>query len=308
MFELSDKFVEDIIFAMEDQEHALLVDVETGDIVPRDSDGSETEEGDDPASGETTGERRVDPPEWTSRDGFKLMEDFLAFVRQPSVRHELQGALSRGKGVFKTFKAVLSQHEDIERAFRDYKAKAMRRVVAEWYDDRREARGLARIGPEPEDTRDLLASDFQVRVVPLAEARDELIGLVREAGEQAMPSLAAPLAVYEATRLVEEIERCAEGLCARVDDGEGGTIGAAAAFIALTGDRGIGRIVFIGVREGYRRMGLGTALLEALAERLVGKGIDLVVLDSAFVPPEYCGKLAALGYEPYGTRAVARRQ
>jgi len=306
MFELNAKAIEDIIFAMEDQDHGFVIDLESGGIVPDGSDEGGLDEADDPAPGEVGAERLVDPPDWSSRDGFRLMEDFLAFVRQPTVHHELQAALARGKGVFKTFKAVLAQHEDIERAFRDYKAKRMRRVIADWYDDLREARGLARLGPEPEDTEDLLVSDFQIRIAPLAEARGELVGIVHDLVEQALQTLAAPVAVYEEARLVAEIERGGEGLCALVDDGEGGTIGAAAAFRTQAGERCFGRIAFLGVREAYRRMGLGAALLEALSTRLTREGIGLIVLDSAFVPPEYSRKLATLGYFAYGTRAVAR--
>jgi len=306
MFELNDKAIEDIIFAMEDQEHGIGIDLESGGIVPGGTGGSGLDGADDPAAIEGRAEGLVDPPEWSSRDGFRLMEDFLAFVRQPTVRHDLQAALARGKGVFKTFKAVLAQHEDIERAFRDFKTKRMRRVIADWYDDLREARGLARLGPEPEDTEDLLVSDFQIRVAPLAEARGELVGILRDLVEQAMQSLAAPVAMYEEARLVAEIERGGDGLCALVDDGEGGTIGAAAAFRTQAGERCFGRIVFLGVREAYRRMGLGATLLQALSARFASEGIGLIVLDSAFVPPEYGRKLATLGYIAYGTRAVAR--
>ena len=34
MFELSDQIVEQILFAMEDQENASVVDIETGEVLP----------------------------------------------------------------------------------------------------------------------------------------------------------------------------------------------------------------------------------------------------------------------------------
>ena len=43
--------------------------------------------------------------------------------------------------MFKAFKAVLAENEELERAFRDFKIRAMRRTIAIWYDDLREARG-----------------------------------------------------------------------------------------------------------------------------------------------------------------------
>jgi hypothetical protein len=69
VFDLSDKIIEQIVFAMEDQERKTVVDLETGEVLP--------------ASGRKDG-HYADPPSWSSRDGFKLMEDFLSSVRQPS--------------------------------------------------------------------------------------------------------------------------------------------------------------------------------------------------------------------------------
>lgn len=299
MFELNDGAIEEIIFAMEDQDHGMVIDLESGEVLARDSleeEGLEEEGAADFA----------DPPEWSSRDGYKLMEGFLARVRQPTVRRELQAALSRGRGVFKNFKAALAQHEEVERAFREYKTREMRQVIAAWYDDLREARGLARLGPEPEDARDLVASDFDIKLLPLHEARERLLALVREAGDEARSVLPAPVAAYEEARLVAEIESAAEGTCALADDGEGGALGAAVALKVRAEERSLGRVVFLGAREGYRRIGLGTALLEALAQSLGKEGIGLVLLDAAFVPPEFCERLSAFGYACYGSRAFSR--
>jgi len=59
------------------------------------------------------------------------------------------------------FKAALAEHQELERAFRDFKIRGMRRIIVTWYDDLREARGLERLGPEPEDTDELLSSDIE---------------------------------------------------------------------------------------------------------------------------------------------------
>lgn len=306
MFDLNDKTIEEIIFAMEDQEGAMVVDLEMGAVIPRnvlesEEDAESFDEGDIPVE-----ERYVEPPKWSSREGFKLMEDFLALVRLPTARRELQAALSRGRGVFKTFKAVLAAYPEIERAFRDYKVRVMRRPIAEWYDDQREALGLARLGPEPEETEDLVSSEFEIRVTPIAEERGELLTLIREAADEALATLPAPIAAFEAERLEAELEGGNEGFVALADDGEGGVLGVALAFRAFADERSFGRIRFIGIREDFRRIGLGAALLDAIAERFSSEGVSLLAIDSVFLPPEYGERLEARGYAAYGTRAAAR--
>jgi GNAT superfamily N-acetyltransferase len=291
VFDLTEKAVEQIVFAMEDQERESVVDIETGEVLP--------------AAG-LEGERYASPPTWSSREGFKLMEDFLASVRQPSARRELSAALGRGRGVFKAFKAALAQREDLERAFRDFKIKAMRRTIAIWYDDAREARGLERLGPEPDDTNELLASDLSIRTVALAAALPFLGPLIDEVEEECLEYLPEPVAAFEIDRLREEIEAAQDAVVAVADDGEGGALGAALAFRDAVGDRALGRISFAFVRRDFRRMGLGRALLESLSASLRAEGIPLIVLDSPFLPPDMGSAMAALGFKPFGLRALSR--
>ena len=292
MFELNEKAVEQIVFAMEDQERASLVDLESGEVLP--------------AAG-LSGRGYAKPPTWSSREGFKLMEEFLASVRQPSARRELSAALARGRGVFKAFKAALAEHEDLERAFRDYKIRAMRRTIAIWHDDLREARGLERLGPEPEDTDELLASDLDIRILRLEPARDLLASMIAEAEEESIENLPGPVAAFEIARLRADIAAAADALCAIADDGEGGALGVALGFRTVIGDRGFGRISFLMVKREFRRMGLGTTLLGALTKAFEDEGINLVMLDSALLPPELGRSLAALGFVSYGLRALTRQ-
>jgi GNAT superfamily N-acetyltransferase len=291
LFDLTEKAVEQIVFAMEDQERKSVVDLETGDLMPAEGLG---------------GERYAAPPTWSSREGFKLMEDFLASVRQPSARRELSAALARGRGVFKAFKAALAQREDLERAFRDFKIKAMRRTIATWYDDLREARGLERLGPEPEDTNELLASDLNIRIVGMAEGRSLVEPLIDEVEEECLDYLPEPLAAFEIDRLREDIESEGDAVVAIADDGEGGAMGAALAFRDAVGERALGRISFAFVKRDFRRMGLGATLIENLAASLRSEGILYLVIDSPFLPPEMGGALAALGFKPYGLRTLSR--
>jgi len=292
VFELSEKAVEQIVFAMEDQEREMVVDLGSGEVVP--AEGHQ-------------GEEYSRPPVWSSREGFKLMEDFLASVRQPSARSALSAALSKGRGVFKAFKAVLAERPDLERAFRDFKVRAMRRTIAEWYDDIREARGLARLGPEPEDTDELVLSDLDIEILELEEARKYLLPLVAEAEEEGMESLPAPLVAFEIAKLRAEVEGMGGGLCAVAYDGEGGSLGCALGFRTVVGERGFGRVVFLWVKNGFRRMGLGKALLDRATKAFADEGMPMVVLDSAFLPSDFGSGLEKLGYKPFGLRMASRQ-
>ncbi len=292
MFELNEKAVEQIVFAMEDQERSSVVDLETGEVV---------------AAAGHAGEGYAKPPVWSSREGFRLMEDFLASVRQPSARRELSAALGRGRGVFKAFKAVLAERQDLERAFRDFKIRAIRRTIAAWYDDLREARGLERLGPEPEDTDELVLSDLDISIVGFGEARASVLGLVAEAEEESLETLPASLAAFEIARLRAELDSSPDALCALAADGEGGALGAAVGIRGSAGDRSFGRIVFLMVAKDFRRMGLGKALLGALSKAFVDEGIPLVALDSALLPPEFDRSLEASGFRAYGIRALSRQ-
>jgi ribosomal protein S18 acetylase RimI-like enzyme len=287
LFELSDPIVEQILFAMEDQENASVINIETGEVLPA-QEGTEF----------------LPPPSWSSREGFRLMEDFLASVRQPSARRDLGEALARGRGVFKAFKAALAAHPDVERAFRDFKIRAMRRNIAEWYDDLREARGLERLGPEPDETDDLIASDLQLHLVTIAQARHFIHSLIEEAEAESLEYLPSVVARFELDRLRKEVDGGEDGLCALIDDGEGGAIGAALAFRIVQAERSFGRIAFIFVQPEFRRMGLAKALLGGLDKGFRSEGTLTLIFDSAIVTNDFAQGLERLGYKSYGARAL----
>ncbi len=151
-FELTPEIVDQIIFAMEDQEQEFLVDSGTGEIVAGD-----TEAGPGPGS-------LVRPPQWRPVDGYRLMEKFVATLRNPILREELRGALSSGRGVFRSFKDTLKRSKEIERLWFLFKEREMKRIVYEWYNAHREARGLEKQELEEEETDELVLSDFSLEL------------------------------------------------------------------------------------------------------------------------------------------------
>ena len=248
-FELSPEVFDQIVFAMEDQSSNGYIHRRTGALAPQPPDH--------PAE-------FVPLPPWKPVDGFYLMERFVAAVSNRHFRQQLRVALSAGKGVFRSFKNVLKQSRDLEQRWYRFKEKEMRRVVMDWYNQEREAAGLERLGPEPEETDDLTISDFAV--VPATpshldgahvadvEALMELRQVpVRDYVEQRRCELAAP-----GSHLVVA--------CAPQDEVVG---------MAWARERGPGEweLIQLAVIPYYRGLGLAARLLQTLADRAEEHGV-----------------------------------
>ncbi|MFW5695770.1 MAG: UPF0158 family protein [Alkalispirochaeta sp.] len=140
MFEMRDPIVRQVIFAMENQNIRYLMDMTKGQLVRPDT----VPEDERPSSGsEIDPVARYQPlPEWSSADGFQLMEQFVTELHNPIVRDQLQEILVSGKRVFRRFKDALKEYPEVERKFYAFKFLQMRNVVFEWYNSIRELRGL----------------------------------------------------------------------------------------------------------------------------------------------------------------------
>lgn len=289
VFELSTAALERVIFAMEDQAASYLIDLDSGEAVPRGPDA--------PANS-------APPPAWSSRDGFQLMERFQTSLRNPALRAELAAVLGRGKGVFKAFKETLAAWPEAERSFRDYKTRVMKARVARWMDDLREAEGLERLGEPPEELDDLASAEFEVHAAPLPKSPAALADLVEEASQVGHDLLPAADNEHELALLLALLASGTSGHAAWIEDDSGGLIGGAFGIAESRAGRSVARIRFVYLREGYRRMGLGGALLDAVTAAFRAEGFERILLDSLLVPPEYGAALEARGYRPMGVRAV----
>ena len=83
------------------------------------------------------------------------MESFVTSLDNPAYREQLSRALTMGKGVFRAFKDALKQNKEIEKLWFAYKERRLRGVIISWYNANREARGLAKLPAEPEETEEL---------------------------------------------------------------------------------------------------------------------------------------------------------
>ena len=155
--ELTSELTDLIIYGMENQQEYFYLNIETGVVEPE-SQLSET--------ADISESRYEKIPRWSPADGFLLMEKFVDSLRNPVFRERLKSALSAGKGVFRNFKNILKEREDIQRLWFNFKEKEMRARVVEWFELVCEARGLAMLGGEPEETEDLVLSDFRIEPAP----------------------------------------------------------------------------------------------------------------------------------------------
>ncbi|HKK48499.1 MAG TPA: GNAT family N-acetyltransferase [Alkalispirochaeta sp.] len=194
MFEMRDPIVRQVIFAVENQNIRYLMDMNKGQLVrPETVPEGERPERDseiDPAA-------RYQPlPDWSSADGFQLMEQFVTELHNPIVRDQLQEILVSGKRVFRRFKDAIKEYPDVERKFYSFKFLHMRNVVFEWYNSIRELRGmeLLELGAD-EEIDDLVLTNVTIHEahpVPATVIHE----LDRQAFFEALSDHPEPLARY----------------------------------------------------------------------------------------------------------------
>ncbi|GHU71104.1 hypothetical protein FACS189450_06600 [Spirochaetia bacterium] len=258
-FELTEALINDILFAMEDQEGEFLVDTQAGIVVNENDDNFEEEAEEDQPM-----DRYIGLPEWESADGFRLMERFAAGLRNPLVRTELSAALNQGKGVFRAFKDILGRYPEAEKLWFAQKEQEMKRQIIRWYNSLREEWGLARIGGEPEDTADLVLEDFRFRepkVDDTAAAEELHRFCIGEYQKYAAENNIAGIGLEEDSPAAESGAGPAVGLVAETGGGEfAGYISAVRKGSAL-------HINALEVRTEYRGLGIGEALLSRFLEK-----------------------------------------
>ncbi|MDR1468960.1 MAG: UPF0158 family protein [Spirochaetaceae bacterium] len=159
MFALTNEVIDNIVFWMEDQNGCFVINVQTGDVLNIDDeqeDGFADEIADNIAEGDY-----VDLPAWEPTDGFGLMENFTASLKNPPAQKKLAAALNRGRGVFRAFKDAIAEFPEVEKMWFAYKEKELEKTVRTWYAGLCEERGIQKIGEEPEETENLVHEDFQ---------------------------------------------------------------------------------------------------------------------------------------------------
>ncbi len=191
---LSDEFLYQIIFCMEDQANEYCVDLKDGVV-------TEVEFVEDRREREP--QRFLDLPPWYPSDGFRTMEKFVSTLRNPIYRERLRQVLQAGKGVFRQFKDVLHEQPTLERLWYYYKDREIRRRIFHWYERNDEAFRLARLGEEaPEEgSGELVREDFTI--TDDAKPHGEHIQALGELAVAKVHAMELPTANHMAAQLRE---------------------------------------------------------------------------------------------------------
>lgn len=289
IFELSETILERIIFAMEDQTKSRVIDLGTGELVSK------------PA-----GELDVNlapPPAWTPADGFRLMENYCARLKNLELKRALLKALSHGKGVFKAFRQLLSEYPQEDILFREYKNAVLRRYIESWMDDMRESMGLARLGPEPEEYEELLDEEFSVERSALTDLTFDLWPLVEAACSDSLGWMPAAAAILEKTEIQDFLDAHRPDVFIHyIPEAGGRPIAAAAGAVAQAGGRSIGVIRFLYVAKDFRDLGLEFRLLDRIGALYREKGVEHSLVRCLFLRPEIVGLMGAKGLKILGSQ------
>ncbi|MDR0374779.1 MAG: GNAT family N-acetyltransferase [Treponema sp.] len=267
-FELTPALIEDILFCMENQTARFVLDTENSLIV--DKNGATGRE-------DSGGDRYLPIPEWNSSDGFHLMESFAAGFRNPLVRDALQASLEQGRGVFRAFKAALSEFPGVEKHWLAFKRRTMRRTIMAWYNALREYWKMEKIGEEPDETEDLFSEDFIFRGYRAKDA--DVVNALHNTCRAGKPH-----DVGEPVLVVETASHDFVG------------------FIAVKREETILSICNLEVSPEYRGLGIGSELCSRLIQTLEQDHVSKVYMD---LPVEFEGFSRFLyrsSFKPVATR------
>jgi ribosomal protein S18 acetylase RimI-like enzyme len=283
-FELTPQMIDKIGFAMEDQDERYLIDADSGELI---SSKSLLEDPDE--------EKFIPLPRWGSAEGFHLMESFVTTLYNPVYRELLISALSEGRGVFRAFKNTLKKNHEIEKLWFSYKEKRLRAVIIAWYNLNREARGLAKMSPEPEETEELVASDFSIDW-GLRGHREQILRLDREAFMELFPKQ-QPAAVE--ARFKEKRDGIppleSESSLILVAETPSGEL-AGFAWGVMAGSSV--HIAQLAVSKEYRGIGLGEALMKRLLTDIRKRGMKTLTTELSGKSLRFSAFFQSLGFTP----------
>lgn len=257
-FALTPQMIDKISFAMEDQKEHYALSVESGELVAVST------------MGDTGSDAYVPLPVWGSAEGFHLMESFVTSLDNPAWREQLSRALTMGRGVFRAFKDVLKQNKEIEKLWFGYKERRLRSIIVSWYNANREARGLEKLPLEPEETEELVMSDFSFTW--------EIGGHVQEVETLDRDAFFGLFPEDDPARLEERFQECRRGL-APPGSGEAPLLiaetpaGELAGFAWGAIEGPTVHIVQLAVWEGLRGIGLGESLLRQFLLAMRNRGM-----------------------------------
>jgi GNAT superfamily N-acetyltransferase len=284
-FKFTEELIDRIIYGMENQGEGFLFDLRQCDIVAKND-----------LEGDPEDIRYAEIPVWDSAKGFQLMEKFVVTLRNPVYRQRLQEALTGGKGVFRKFKDVLNERKDIERLWFSFKEREMRREVKEWYELTCERLGLEKLGEEPEETEDLIITDFVIR-----DGSGDDLDYVKRKDREAFSDMFPD----EEQHIVQEHYRHMRA-DAQIESGKGNDIqiietplGEPAGFIWGSENGPVIRVHQIFIEKTFRGLGLAKLLLESFLNRVHQGERSTVLIELSGAAMNMASYLELQGFIPH---------
>ena len=293
VFSLDDKISEEILQALENQNEFFVLDAENIKLV-----SASIARADD--------DRFYELPEWTSKNGFDLREDFVNQLNHPEAKRILKEVLHSGRGVFRNFKNELKQFPEIEKKWHVFKNNRMHAYIDEWYNRLREVWGLEKLDFVTEENDDLVHNDFSFK--EYSSGDKELV--LHFADKNGGFDCHWPEEIKDAAKELwfnqlknDESENQTGFICSSLSDDFAGCI-LAAPVSERTQEVMILKCFF--VLEKFRGLGIGSALLEMLLSRLKSLNKKWIILVNSIIPEELEPMLLRSGFEKTGSGYAAR--
>jgi ribosomal protein S18 acetylase RimI-like enzyme len=289
--ELSKELLDQVIFGMENQDQIFFLDLDHLKVFSS-SELEAMEPGGD----------LVEIPEWRSVDGYNLMERFVAELKNPLVKLELQQILSSGRGVFRQFKNCLKEHREVEKLWFFYKDRQMKQLVLDWFNGVRESRGLEALKPEIFEGEDLVLSDFTIRQVEDEAVLQTVKYLDRRVFAEIFPDPEEAAYWYSFRRDhipgVDELDNGSYVLGVFQPDGE------ICGFLwilhdEITESRSLAHILQIYVEARYRGLGIATTLIDRYLDIIKAEDIEIVTLENWSGSSYLSDMLERIGFAEY---------
>jgi GNAT superfamily N-acetyltransferase len=205
------------------------------------------------------------------------MEKFVAGINNPLYRQDLGQALSGGRGAFRRFKDALKSHGPLEKLWYSFKEREMRQTVREWLQSSEEAKNLAAIGPEPDETEELVLIDFPVTVETFEGVLDE--ALIVACYDEAFPPEQQRLRELFGEECMLSLENGEEliRILIRTPGGDFAAMAMMARFDSAAGP--VLKLPLLYVDVQFRGLGLAKLLIERAAEEAGKREIASLVVE-----------------------------
>lgn len=292
-FELTDRLLNEIQSALDNQKVDFFVDAEQNIVVEKDSIVK------DKSVSFFDSERYYELPEWTSASGFKMREDFVNLLYSPIAREELQEVLHSGRGVFRNFKDVLKKYPEVEKRWHSYKNRIMFSYINEWYNELREIWGLEKLDYIPESDESLVYDDFTFGELLPQVSREEILQQVSASYRENAQNLPDELKeiffeLWKEKFLNAEEDNQNGFICRSLSDDFAGCITFAP--ILKKQEKAV-TITSLFVPENFRGLGIGTELLSMCLSELKKRGVKWLLLPDLFLPETIQPLLSRTGFE-----------